>query len=217
MFNLKAVEAPKASVSKMFNPGSIVGKITNFTIQPWATNAERFRIMVTVEGPEIEGFEGMFIDYQNQALGRYKGQFVRVELPAYVKNTDDSSERDRKIMQAVVEFADQLGFRDELNEKGEKADSLEALGQIIAGILAEKGEEYHFTVGATEVENNGFKNYKYHSFPFADRRNGLYPYALTLETLLPFDADKHIKKDTPAPAVADFAVSDDDAPFPMGI
>ena len=212
MFDLTAVSAPKASLPKMFNPGRIVGKITNFKIEPQRNNPDKFRIMVTIEGPEIEGFEGMFIDYNNQALGRYKGQFLNVELPAYVKNTDDSQERDRKILQALVEFADQLQFREEFNEKGAKAQSIPELGQVIAEILLAKDEEYYFTVGATEVQNGNFVNYKYHNFPFPDRRNGKYPYALTEETLLPYDAEKHIRKPQPVADVAEFGI--DDTPFP---
>lgn len=217
MFNTRTVEAPKASVPKIFNPGRIVGKITNFKIQAGLHNPEKYRIMVTIEGPEIEGFEGLFIDYNNHSLGRYKGQFVNVELPAYVKNTDGKEDRDKKILQALVEFADQLGFREELDQKAESAGSLEELGGIVAGILAEKDEEYYFTVGATEVPNGSFVNYKYHNFPFPDRRAGKYPYALTEETLLPYDEEKHIRKQEPAPVVDAFAPAGDDLPFPTGI
>lgn len=118
---------------KNLKPGNTTVKINSIYLEdyPWGENA--YHLMFDLEGPaQPDGFEGFFIDKNNEALGRYAGQVSRVKASmwAYSDKTLDSGlviNRDVEISKVLQNIANATGCTAWLDAQDEKHETIESL------------------------------------------------------------------------------------------
>lgn len=155
---------------KKLAPGSRMAKILAITLAAGYNHEQTgaYDLILHVEGPDLgDGFEGFFIDKDNQSKGRYKGQIGSVKASQYsfqskVLNAGQQNEmkidRDLSILQFLNNLAMELGKIDEL--KTVEVPTIEEYVPAASSIL--KGETFlEFCFAGREwVDKNNYTNYE---------------------------------------------------------
>jgi len=152
-------------VSKTLQPGNTKLKINSIALEDWPFAEGAYQLKLDCEGVDLgEGFEGFFIDKDNESLGRHKGQVGRVRASqwAYQDKTINGSEikRDLEIVKMLKYICEATGCLDWLEGQDGKHETIE-------GLVAQFNDDAPFAekylrvcVGGREYENKaGYTNY----------------------------------------------------------
>lgn len=151
---------------KTLQPGNVNIKVNSIYLDkfPWGENA--YNVMMDCEGEDLgEGFEGFFIDKENESLGRHAGQVGRVrgsqwafedkELPSGVVIN-----RDVEISKFLKNLADATGSIEWLEAQDNKHETIESLVEAMNEDAPFEGKFISACLGGREYENKGgYTNY----------------------------------------------------------
>lgn len=101
--------------SKTIEPGNVQAKINSISVKPFSLKPENLEIILNLETKPVgEGFEGFFIDPQDQSRGRHLGQVGRAKTTQWAYSdgktkTGIAISRDNEMMKDLKRLCEQLG------------------------------------------------------------------------------------------------------------
>lgn len=196
----KNIPTGGTSIPKTLQPGNIVAKINDITLEPFTFKEGAYHLLLHLEGtdrgPEFEGF---FINKDRPELGRYKGQVGKVKASewAYADGETKSGikiSRDTEILKFISNICKELGSN-WLQEADGKYDTIDAFVKGFAKDKPFKDTWFNFCIGGKEYQNKeGYTAYdmflpKYTKggapFEICDKPNS---------RIMKFSEAEHIKK-----------------------
>ena len=201
MLNTKDMSAGSGRTKPVLDPGNHKVKINSITLDQTPYDADSYNIHLHVETEPVGGdFEGFFIDYNNQSLGRYEGQIGRVRIsPFPFKDTTLPSgreiSRDQEILKNMITLGETLEMRDGLDSI--EAENIEDFMKECNNLFTEnqKGSKFiNMCIGGREWENKeGYVNNDLYLPRIS--KDGIAMEALDKENsrLLKFDRAVHVK------------------------
>jgi hypothetical protein len=189
-------------LSKTIQPGEHLLKINGVRLErfPFMEADEGYFLIFDTETKPIEGFEGFFIDKEDESKGRYLGQIGQVKTNRfYYKDGTTKSGvkvvRDMEILKQIKNLciiADCLSWFEKANDK---FDTIEALVTAFdkAGLFKKK--YFKFCIAGKEfMRDNGFIGYDLF-LPKLERGRIAYEAENTKPSkLLTYDESKHLIK-----------------------
>lgn len=200
-------------ISKVIEPGNLECTILNveLSIPPYDSSA--YNVVLECVGPDMgEGFEGFFIDKNNESLGRHKGQVGRIRLSQYAFSDGETKsgikiERDMSMLRALKSLCVELGCETWLEKQDNQHDTIESLFTQFKEDKPFQGITLKMCIGGKEYTNrNGYTNYDLY-LPRITKQGKPYESTSVSEEdskLLAFDADKHIIKQKAPQSVESF-------------
>lgn len=214
-------ETASSGIPKILAPGTHYCRVVDLTLDAPPYNKEAYFVNVKLEGVDRgDEFDGIAIDKNNPALGKYRGQIGNIKSGEWPFSTYTYEgkviQRDNQIYNWVNNLAKQMGVLGKMNEKGVEADTIEDYVMEVRKFLIDPELWGHFTIGGSEYFNEGYTNPNYRLFfPKAQPRKNLFPFS-ALENddrkphnFIEFNPEVHIikakEKDvTPAETVDSF-------------
>ena len=194
--NTKDIKTGGGGLPKILQPGNAVCTITSAVLEPFKFKAGGYHILLNMEGPDLgPDFEGFFIDKNNEALGRHKGQVGRVNSGEWAfadGKTKGGIEilRDEEILKFMKNLCGALGIAKWLTDQDGKHDTIE---QLILAFDKEKpfaGKKIEYCIcGKEYVGKNGYTNHELFLPKFS--KAGI-PFGAA--RVLKFNPDEHIRK-----------------------
>jgi hypothetical protein len=192
-----------SSVPKVIQPGNNDITVLNIKLEPARFKEGGYDIILNVEGPDMgDGFDGFWIDKDNQTLGRHKGQVGRIratEYP-YADGTTKSGvevSRDKELLRFLQTFCKETHSLGWFSEQDNKHETIESLFEALNNDKPFAGKVLRMCVGGKEyVNREGYTNYDLY-LPKYNR--GQVPFE-TIEVeeatskVIPFDEQIHVKK-----------------------
>tara|TARA_R110000823_G_scaffold92968_3_gene203721 strand:+ start:108 stop:827 length:720 start_codon:yes stop_codon:yes gene_type:complete len=159
MLNTKDMSAGSGRTKPVLDPGNHVVRINSITLDQTPYDADSYNINLHIETEPIgDTFEGFFRDFNNQDLGKYKGQVGRVRIsPFPFKDTTLPSgreiNRDQEILKNMITLAETLDMRDGLDSI--EADTIESFMTECNNLFTgDKGSKFvNMCIGGREWEN----------------------------------------------------------------
>lgn len=211
----KNIPVSSGNLSKTFKPGNLLAKVNSITLEEdrFKPEANGLFINLNLEGVDLgEGFEGFFIDPNDQSKGRHKGQVGKVRVGTVSKTgglfsfqdgqiADRAINRDQEILKFVASLAKAMGKLDEINAI--EADTIEEYIPKASNVLS--GDNFiHWTIAGSEWEKNGYPQYNLF-LAKSDFKAKKYAFSSSEEDLLKFDEAVHIIRKKKAAPVDEFA------------
>lgn len=201
MFNANDYTASNF-VGKIFNPGTHVLQMLDIVIDIPSYDTSAMHLEFLLETQPIGGeFEGIDIDKNNPARGKYKGQIGRVKAGQYPFSTYEwqgkTIDRDQQIYNYLMKMADQLNVLDKIKASNVQANEItDYIAKIKPFMIGAWGM---FTIAGKEYFKEGYTNANYRLFfPKPEHRAGLFPFSAKRDAegkvikLISFDESKHI-------------------------
>jgi hypothetical protein len=216
--------AKGSSIPKVLNPGSHIARVVNVYLDEPAYQAGKgtYFVNILLEGQkQEEGFEGIAIDKNNPAMGRYQGQIATVKSGRFpystydFKRTDGSVvtiTRDEQIFRFLMNLCMQLNVLESVQNDGVTGANIEEFVENVKPYLINKWA--FFTIAGQEYFTEGYEKPNYRLFfPKNDNKN--FPFSAlkdqngVVQNFMKFDDTKHIvaakKEQVPAESVDSFA------------
>jgi hypothetical protein len=151
MFSTQGQEVKQGGgISKTFQPGVVYAHIYGATVKE-SRNTGKKCLELTLEGPELENFEGWSVDRNDENSPRFKGQSGRVIATMWTDQHNEPNVMKNDIMYKLTVISEQLGLRSELNSIS--ANSLEEW--VAEAVKVLKGHDLYFFLKGSEEEYNG--------------------------------------------------------------
>lgn len=151
MFSTKGQEVKTGNgVMKSFQAGVVYAHIFGGQLRT-SKNGEKKTLELTLEGPELENFEGWSIDKNDPEGPKYKGISSRVSATIWTDQFEETNVMKNDILQKLTVIADQLGLRG-------ATDSISAVSLedwVAQAISILKGHDMYWFLKGTEEEYNG--------------------------------------------------------------
>jgi hypothetical protein len=156
----------EGGLPKNLQPGNHTCTVNGIRLEEFKFKEGAYHIILSLEGPDMgSGFEGFFIDKNNESKGRHKGQVGEVKASewAYADGQTKSGivvKRDDEILKFLKNFCNSFGINEWLIDQDGKHATIESL---ISALNKEKpftGVAVDFCVGGKEYTNkNGYTAY----------------------------------------------------------
>jgi hypothetical protein len=151
MFSTKGQEVKTGNgIMKSFQPGVVYGHIFGGQLRT-SKNGDKKTLELTLEGPELDNFEGWSIDKNDPEGPKYKGLSARVSATIWTDQFNETNVMKNDILQKLTVIAGELGLRDAVDSIS--AVSLEDWVAQAISIL--KGHDMYWFLKGTEEEYNG--------------------------------------------------------------
>jgi hypothetical protein len=194
----------ESKISKTIKPGNVKARIYDLQLVN-GYNPGSYHLTMFVETEPIEGFEGFFIDKDDQSKGRYDGQIGRIKYSqwAFEDKTLPSGvqiNRDHSIIKALLIISKAANKLDEIHALTE--ETIEEYVKAASKFLV--GDTYYemCVAGKEYVDKNGYTQHDLF-FPKSDGKISFI--SQEADDVLSFDSSKHIVINTKkAPVVNNF-------------
>jgi hypothetical protein len=195
--NTKDIKAGgEGGVPKTLQPGNHKCTINSVTLETFKFKEDSYHIVLHVEGPDMgPEFEGFFIDKNNEAKGRHKGQVGRVKASEWAYADSKTVKgivisRDAEMLKFLKNLCVALGCGDWLLNEDGKHDTIESLFKQFDKDKPFKGVVLDYCFGGKEyVDKNGYNNYDL----FLPKYSKAGP-AYGVSRVVTFNEAEHIKK-----------------------
>jgi hypothetical protein len=151
MFSTKGQEVKTGNgVMKSFQSGVVYGHIFGGQLRT-SKNGDKKTLELTLEGPELDNFEGWSIDKNDPEGPKYKGLSSRVSATIWTDQYQETNVMKNDILQKLTVIATELGLRDAI-------DSISAVDLedwVAQAISILKGHDMYWFLKGTEEEYNG--------------------------------------------------------------
>ena len=156
-----------------------------------------FHLILHVETPAIDGFEGFMIDKDDESKGHYAGQIGRIKASQYAfadgtTKTGIKIQRDRSILMFLQNLCKSLNINEWFIAQDNKHDTIEEFVAAFNNEAPFKDIFFDACVAGKEYENkNGYTSYDMW-FP----KGAKDAYAITAKggKVLPYNEADHLKK-----------------------
>lgn len=188
-------------VSKTLEPGVNLCKITAVTLEEFKFKPGAYNVMLHLEGEDQgEGFEGFFIDKNNESLGRHKGKVGNVKATEWAFADGETKsgvpvDRNKEMMKFLKQLCTSLGCIKWFNDQDEKHDTIES---IYSAFNQERpfGEVfYRFCIGGKEYTNRG--GYKAHELflpKYSKEGTPIEKDDVQVSKLIKYNPEEHIRR-----------------------
>jgi hypothetical protein len=153
MFSTKGQEIKGGGVQKSLQPGVVYAHIYDGKVKS-SKNGKKM-LELTLEGPELENFEGWSVNKDDQNGVKFKGQSARVTATVFTEEFNNSDITKNEILSKLLIIATEVGLRDEVDDisTAHNVNSIEEWVAHAIDIL--RGENAYFFLKGTEEEYNG--------------------------------------------------------------
>lgn len=197
----------EGGLPKTLQPGNVTCKINGVRLEEFKFIKGALHIILSMEGQELENFEGFFIDKNNEKLGRHKGQVGDVKAAEYAyadattKNGNEIN-RDAEMLKFLKNLCVALEIDNWLVAQNDKHDTIESLFNAFNKEKPFANKFITYCIGGKEYTNkNGYTSYDLFLPKFA---KGSSPFGKNVAT---FNAADHIRKKKLSDQVIDFGSS----------
>jgi len=211
MINLKDINVGNdGALPKLLQPGNNTCKINSIFIEPNKFKEGAFYIILNLESKPIEGFEGFFIDREDESQGRYQGQTGRVKSYLYgyedgVTKGGTVVKRDDGMLKFIKKLCITLGLQQWLDDQENKHETVESLFTAFETERPYADIYTDYCIAGKEYMKNNYKNYELF-LPNGSKDGN--PFG-KIKPLI-FDESKHIVVKKAATTVSEFTT---DAPI----
>ena len=187
-----------SGLPKTITPGNHVLKINSIELEDFKFIPGAYHLMLHAETQPIEGFEGFFIDKDDESKGRYEGQIGRIKASQYAFADGETKsgikiQRDRSILIFLQNLSNTLGINDWFRDQDGKHDTVEDFVAAFEKTAPYKDKFLEFCVAGKEYESkSGYTNYDMW-LPKAENKK----YAMAeveAGKVMTYDESKHLKK-----------------------
>lgn len=153
MFKTEGQEVKGGGLGKSFEPGVVLASI--YTAQVRTAKTGKKSLEITLEGPNIAGFEGWAIDKEDPEGPKFKGQTARVSATIYTAEFNSDDVNKNEILSKIILISDELELRKEIDALSKNAEikSIEAWVDAAVNIL--KNNDMYWFLAGKEDEYNG--------------------------------------------------------------
>jgi hypothetical protein len=204
-------------IAKTIAPGNHRLKINSIVLEDFQFIVGAKHLMLNVETEPIEGFEGFYIDKDDESKGRYEGQIGRVKASQYAYADGQTKsgikiQRDRSLMMFLANLSKATGIMKWFEEQDNKFNTIEDFVKNFSDNAPLKDKYLDFCVAGKEYENKS--GYTAYDLWLPKAENNKYAYGEEgSDRVLKYDEVKHLKKLEVKP-VENFGDDDDDFPTP---
>ena len=183
---------------KTITPGNNILKINSVTLEEFTFIDGAYHVMLNVETPPIDGFEGFMIDKDDESKGHYAGQIGRIKASQYAfadgeTKTGVKIQRDRSIMIFLKNLAHSFGIDEWFIAQDNKFDTIEDFVKNFSDNAPIKGKYLNWCVAGKEyMGKTGYTNYDLYlpkgegqKYAYGDPETG---------KVLEYNEAKHLKK-----------------------
>lgn len=192
-----------SSVSKVLEPGNHIVTVNSVKLETPPYNKDAFSIVLGLEGPDMgEGFEGFFINKEDESLGRHKGKVASVKTSQYAyadgtTKTGIKIDRNVELVKALKNLCSALGCLTWLEDENNKHETIESLFEKFGTDKPFAGKSLRCCIAGKEYVNN--KGYTNFDLFFAKPNRGQYAYESASvpasdSRVIEFNPDIHIIK-----------------------
>jgi len=202
---------------KTIGPGNHTLKINSITLEDFQFIDGAKHLMLHTETEPIEGFEGFFIDKDDESKGHYLGQIGRVKASQYAYANGETKsgikiQRDRSLMMFLANLSKSYGITGWFEEQDNKFNTIEEFVKNFSDNAPIKDVYLDFCIAGKEYENKA--GYTAYDLWLPKAENNKYAYGdVNSERILKYDEAKHLKKIEVKP-VDKFGDDDDDFKIP---
>lgn len=196
----KNITSAKAGVTKTLQPGNVVAKINNISLEEFTYLKGAYNVILNIEGQDMGAdFEGFFIDKDKPNLGRHKGQVGRVKAGeyAFADGTTKSGiviKRDDEILKFINNICKELGLT-WLDDADGKYETIEALVKAFNNEKPYKGMWLNFCLGGKEYQNKeGYTNFDLFLPKYTKGRVAFEKVDKPGSKMMEFNETEHIRK-----------------------
>lgn len=194
------VENQGGGQPKTIQPGEHLLKVNRvyLTRFPFMEKDSAYFLSLDVETKPIEGFEGFFIDKDNESLGRYAGQIGQVKTNRWYYADGETKSgkaisRDQEILKQLKTLCNICGKLDWFIDSNDKYETIE---EFVEGFNSAKifGDEYYtFCIAGKEFvrPNSSYIGYDLFFPKFVKGFSQFIPEGDTKLKLTPFNEDDH--------------------------
>ncbi len=205
-------EVTGGGIQKIIQPGDVVAKINSVVLE----SADKFKpgamnVLINVETPPLENFEGFFIDKDDESKGRHLGQVGRIKasqwaIADFTPKGGTLISRDTEIMKIIKQICVAVGAEAWLKAQNNKHETIEA---FVAAFEKEKpyaGIFVNWCVGGREYYGaKGHKNFDLYLPKPTPKEAVVESTKKDKPTIMKFNAAVHIIAAKPNAAVEEFA------------
>jgi len=154
-----------SGLPKTLSPGNHLLKINGIYLDDYTFIPGAKNLMINVEGEPIEGFQGFFIDKNDESKGNYEGQIGRVKASQYAyadgeTKTGIKIQRDRAIMMFLQNLCKTLGINDWFIAQDNLHDTVDDLIKAFNETADFQNRYLDFCVSGKEYLNkSGYTNF----------------------------------------------------------
>jgi hypothetical protein len=226
MISTKDIQGGEVKTQKTLSPGNHKITILNVKLNRPPYSTDGYEVHLNVVGPDLgPGFEGFFIDKDNESLGRYKGQIGRVKSSKWIYETKSVGEynfnRDLEILKFIKQLCTALECEKWFDDQDNKHETIESFINQFNEDAPYKDKELYTCIAGRQYENKaGYKNWDLYFPKFS--KMGI-PFEkfnadLTKSRVYKFNEDEHAirlkEKDTKNDEVDSFSTEESD--FELG-
>lgn len=164
--NTKDIKGGEGGVPKTLQPGNQKCTVNSVTVEDFKFKEGGLHIILNLEGPDMgPEFEGFFLDKNDEAKGRHKGQVGRVKAAeyAYADGTTKTGvviSRDNEMLKFLKNFCTALGCGEWLIDQNGKHETIQSLFKQFDKDKPFKGVVLNYCLcGKEYVDKNGYNNY----------------------------------------------------------
>jgi hypothetical protein len=188
---------------KTLQPGNQLVKMNSVELEEFKFKPGAYNFLMHMEGPDMGAeFDGFWLDKDNQALGKHKGQVGRVKSSEWAFADGETKSgikisRDQDIMKFMKQLCTALGAKciKWFDDQDKKHETIESLVVAFNKDKPFKDIFLNCCIGGKEYEGKGgYTNYDLH-FPKFSKSNVPFEAADAAPSkLIKFDAALHVKK-----------------------
>jgi len=152
-------------VPKTITPGNQVLKINSIHLEDFSFIEGAYHLMLNVETPAIDDFEGFLIDKDDESKGHYAGQIGRLKASQYAFADGETKsgikiQRDRSIMIFLKNLAHTYGVDEWFIAQDNKYDTIEEFVKNFSANAPIKDTYLNWCVAGKEyMGKTGYTNY----------------------------------------------------------
>ena len=187
-----------SGMAKTIAPGNHTLKINSIELEDFRFIEGAKHLILHVETEPIEGFEGFWIDKDDESQGRYEGQIGRIKASQYAFADGETKsgikiQRDRSILIFLQNLCNTLGINDWFRDQDGKHETVEDFVNAFTKHAPYQNHFLEFCVAGKEYESkSGYTNYDMW-LPKAENKK----YAMAeveAGKVMTYDEVKHLKK-----------------------
>jgi len=183
---------------KTISPGNQILKINSIHLEDFSFIPGAYHLMINVETPAIDDFEGFMVDKDDESKGHYAGQIGRVKASQYAFADGETKsgikiQRDRSIMIFLKNLAHSLDMDEWFIAQDNKFNLIEDFVKNFSENAPIKDKYLKWCVAGKEyMGKTGYTNYDL----FLPKGEGnKYAYAdLESTKIVEYNEAKHLKK-----------------------